>query len=211
MVREEETSLARKAFPVAGAVLAALFCAGPPARADARIHGKTACLQDDVRAVEEALGQEGLQRRCEAMQARYGDLDLTYGELMYRQYRLRRDAGAALLAVLTPVFVAASVGLGIAAHRAREEHERLQETEDDYSSLELDVFFRTMGSVVFGIAAIATLFGGTALVLSGVETMPLLEPLLTSDPSTWNRSGVEVSLAPLVLDGGGGGGIRVSF
>jgi hypothetical protein len=68
-----------------------------------------------------------------------------------------------------------------------------------------------MGSAVFGIAAIAALFGGMTLVLSGTGKMPLLEPLLTSDPSTWNRSGVEVSLTPLLIGGGGGGGIRISF
>jgi hypothetical protein len=203
-------SVSSKPFLVA--LGAAVACgAATPAHAEVREGGAGSCAAEQVSAVEEALEEAPLGRHCEAMQARFADLDLTYGELMYRHAKQRRDVGIAMLAVLTPAFGAASIGLGVAAYRKREAAEENEGTTANFSGSITELGAVT-GATILGIAAVACLFAGISMVPSGAERMRLLDPLLTSDPSTWKtRESAESSLSPRFDPESGGLALSISF
>jgi hypothetical protein len=193
------------------AVVAAAACGAVTAHAEVGEGGAGSCAAEEVGAVEKALEKAPLGRHCEAMQARFADLDLTYGELMYRNARQRRDVGIALLAVLAPAFGAASIGLGVAAYRKREAAEESDGTMANPSGAMTELGAIT-GATILGIAAVASLIAGIVMVPSGAQGMRLLEPLLTSDPSTWKtRSTVDVSLSPRFGPESGGLALSISF
>jgi len=182
------------------ALIAAIgvLCCGPRARAEDRQEDTSSCPAHDVFEVETALGKAPLLRHCLAMQARFADLDLTYGELMYRHAKQRRDLGIAMMAVVAPAFGAAFVGLGIASYRSRKASEESNGADPAPRTAGIVLLHYETGMALLGIVAGVSLLGGFMMVVSGAERMRLLEPLLTSDPSTWKKRGgsVDISLVP---------------
>jgi hypothetical protein len=198
---------------VASTCFLAVTFFGAQSRAQDTNEQQTACSDEEILEVETASGRAPLRRHCEEMKARAEDGERTYGELMYEHSWKRGNLGMVFLALFTPVLVASSIGLGIAANRARIENDRRREEEVNYWSLDLDEDLFYWGSVLAGVAAGAAVIGGIALIYRGVCGMRLYEPLLksNSDTSKKNSRDKMLAVAPLVDSKGGGLTLSVSF